>query len=271
MAEAACERLPAERPAGQTHQGRPATVRRVRNRHILLTVLRGLVEQSIRDPRRLRSQLVKNLWIEIKRFSAPHLVTAEAGDVAGSPSPLVLGDVSESRYCQLVLAAVSRHRGCRNIFEFGTFRGETAWLLANNNPSAHVYTLDLPGPEALGQLQLEATDPEYFDRWERGTRFRGTPEASRITQLYGDSATFDFTPYDGQMDLVFVDASHSYSYVRSDSEAALKMIRPEGAIVWDDYTYYPGIYAYLNELSPRLNRPVEHILGTRLAIYRRTP
>jgi hypothetical protein len=70
------------------------------------------------------------------------------------------------------------------------------------------------------------------------------------------------------MDLVFIDASHSYSYVRSDTEAALKMLAPTGMIVWDDYTYYPGIFAYLNELSPSLSPPIQHIGGTRFAIYR---
>jgi hypothetical protein len=57
--------------------------------------------------------------------------------------------------------------------------------------------------------------------------------------------------------------------VKSDTEAALMMLSPEGTIVWDDYTHYPGIYRYLNDLSPRLDRPVVHILETRLAICTR--
>lgn len=222
--------------------------------------------RSLNDPHRLRNQLVKNLWIELKRFSAPNVTGIEPSDLLGMESILVQGGVA--RYCRVVLVALSRALGCRTIFEIGTYRGETAWLLAHNNPTAHVYTLDLPGLEAARSVKLELTDPKYFDHWERGKTFLGTPEAGRIVQLQGDSATFDFSPYHGQMDLVFIDASHSYSYVRSDTEAALRMLTPRGTIVWDDYTHYPGIFAYLNELSPRLSRPIEHILGTRLAIYR---
>jgi hypothetical protein len=65
-----------------------------------------------------------------------------------------------------------------------------------------------------------------------------TLEQSRITQLYGDSDTFDYSPYCNCMDLIFVDASHSYSYMKSDSENAFKIPSRNGTIVWDDYTYY---------------------------------
>jgi hypothetical protein len=49
------------------------------------------------------------------------------------------------------------------------------------------------------------------------------------------------------------------------------MLTRFGTIVWDDYTYYSGIYAYLNELAPTLDAPIYHILGTRLAVYSRWP
>jgi hypothetical protein len=70
---------------------------------------------------------------------------------------------------------------------------------------------------------------------------------------------------------VYIDASHSYSYVKSDTEAALRMLAPGGTIVWDDYTYYPGLYAYLNELGTDLDKPILHLLETRLAVYSQTP
>ena len=231
----------------------------------------------LRDPASLRSQLVKSVWIELKRYGAPHVKTVELADLIGTQSPLVEGGLLTTgagpgvnfRSAPLILAALSHSLGCRRIFEFGTYHGETAWLLAHNNPSAQVYTLDFPDLDSARSARFELTDPEYFERWERGQKFTGTAEGRRITQLYGDSATFDFRPYYRRMDLIYIDASHSYSYVRSDSEVALKMLSDGGTIVWDDYTHYPGIYAYLNRLSPTLDTPVAHILGTRLAIYTR--
>jgi hypothetical protein len=38
---------------------------------------------------------------------------------------------------------------------------------------------------------------------------------------------------------------------------------------WDDYLYYPGVTRHLNQLSATLDRPIFHIVGTRLAVYSR--
>ena len=64
-----------------------------------------------------------------------------------------------------------------------------------------------------------------MDKDVSGTRFRGTDCESRITQLYGDSATYDFSRHVGTVDLVFVDGSHSYEYVVSDSRLSLSLLR----------------------------------------------
>lgn len=255
---------------------RPTPTRSVGNRQILPSVLRGLWSQTLPHAG-MRYQLFKSLWIEIKRYGAPHVKNVELADVIGTPSPLVEGRLlmtgsgpgANFRSAPLILAALAQVRRCRTIFEFGTYHGETAWTVAHNNPGARVFTLDFEDLDAARSARLELTDPEYLERWERGKEFVGTAEGRRITQLFGDSATFDFSPYERGMDLVYIDASHSYSYVRSDSQAALKMLSAGGTIVWDDYTHYPGIYAYLNQLSPTLDRPIAHILGTRLAIYTR--
>jgi predicted O-methyltransferase YrrM len=214
-------------------------------------------------------RLLKQVWIEAKRHTAPNVRNVRIEEIEGLPDTLVTGGTA--RYCRLVLAALARVLDCRTVFEIGTYRGDTTWLLAHNLPAARLFTLDLPDQKAADHVALDLTDREqYFTHWDRGVRFAGTPEADRITRLQGDSATFDFAPFQGQLDLVFIDASHSYSYVQSDTEAALRMLSPRGAIVWDDYTYYPGVYSFVNELAPSLDHPVVHILETRLAVYSRS-
>ena len=244
------------------------SVRRVQNWNIVSSVALSVARRSLAAPQRLRSALLKSIWIELKRFGAPNVRNIQVSDIVGIDQVRVDGPVLS--HSPRVLGALGALLECLTIFEFGTNRGDSAWLLAHNLPKARVYTLDLAGPDAVDSAELELTDAdEYFRVWDRGARFRGTPEANRITQLFGDSATFDFSPYAGAMDLVYVDASHSYSYVKSDTESALSMLSASGTIVWDDYTHYPGIYAYLNELAPTLDRPIFHVLGTRLAVYSR--
>jgi hypothetical protein len=140
-------------------------------------------------------------------------------------------------------------------------------LLAHNLPSARIYSLDTAWPEAPARTG-RTNESERSPTWERSTSFSGTPEAASITRLYGNSATFDFSPYRGSIDLVYVDASHGASCVRCDTEAALRMLSELGTIVWHDYTH-TRLYAYLNELAPSLDRPIFHILDTSLALYSR--
>ena len=93
----------------------------------------------------------------------------------------------------LALAALTAFLKPGVSFEIGTADGRTTLNLAMNSAStAHVYTLNLPPAEQ---------DPLYSDT-SVGSRFHGHPAASQITQLWGDSASFDFDPYRGKCELV---------------------------------------------------------------------
>ncbi len=72
------------------------------------------------------------------------------------------------------------------------------------------------------------------------------------------------------MDFVFIDASHTYEYVLSDSRAALKLLRRGGGtkvILWHDYGEWEGVTRALDELAagePTF-RGLRRIAGTSLA------
>jgi hypothetical protein len=159
-----------------------------------------------------------------------------------------------------------------NLFEFGTFNGRTALNLAANSPThARIHTLDLPGTELQGaKFALDQIERKYVEKPASGEKFGSRPEAQKITQLLGDSAKFDYTPYVSQMDFVFVDASHAYEYVLNDSRVALQMLRNgRGIILWHDYgrpQWWPGVIKALDELhqtNPSFTGLV-HIEGTSL-------
>jgi hypothetical protein len=154
----------------------------------------------------------------------------------------------------------------RTIFEFGTFNGNTTLQMALNSPEdCRLYTLNLPLEHAetllLSSRQDRLVHPNVAGS---GQAFRDEPERARIEELFGDSAKFDFVPYQGSCDFVLVDAGHEYDYVRSDTENALKLLSPEGGvIVWHDFPNAPGVCAWLEECSVRLR--IFHIRNTRLA------
>ena len=73
---------------------------------------------------------------------------------------------------------------------------------------------------------MQADEPPWADLESIGAAFRSTEHEPRITQHLGDSATFDYKPFAGAIDLVFVDGAHTYDYVRADSKNALSTIAP---------------------------------------------
>lgn len=145
----------------------------------------------------------------------------------------------------------------------------------NSPPDARITTLTLP---RMGREDYRAAPGDDAEAGERAVGesaythflYSGTDVEGKVTQLFGDSKAFDETPYVDACDLVFVDGSHAYSYVVSDSRKALRMVRPGGVVLWHDYAG-PGhagdVYRALNELSERL--PLVHLTGTTLVGYRR--
>ena len=119
------------------------------------------------------------------------------------------------------LLRIARSIEARTIVEIGTYEGSTTLQLASACPESRIVTVDLPG--------------EHED-FTVGSQFAGTTEAERIEQILADSTRYDFSRFHGRVDLVVIDGAHDYRGVRNDSLNALRMVRPGGVIVWDDYT-----------------------------------
>ena len=174
-----------------------------------------------------------------------------------------------------ILAALAG--GCddgSDLFEIGTFDGRTTLNLAMNSPArCRVYTLDLP-PQLDTAFPLAEGERHMVEKPEPGSRYekyRAIHPAAvgKIHQLLGDSAAFDYTPYANSCSLVFVDGSHAYDYAVSDTQAAMKMVKPGGAITWHDYGIWEGVTRALEELDQREGYGLRNIRGTSLVYWRK--
>jgi predicted O-methyltransferase YrrM len=174
-----------------------------------------------------------------------------------------------------ILGGLAKGRG--QVFEFGTATGRTTYILARNvSPRGKVVTLTLAPGETLHYASEHSDSGRAMERALAESQYTcflytGTDVACRIQQLYGDSKQFDETPFVGKCDLIFIDGSHAYSYIRNDTEKALRMIRPGGVILWHDYRgkhVRPtvDVYRYLNEFHR--TRPLTHLRGTSLVAWR---
>jgi len=116
----------------------------------------------------------------------------------------------------------------KNIFEIGTFNGRTTLNFALNSRSdAKIYPLDLPAKqEGNTAYALEENEKTYVLKSESGSLYKTSKleEKQKINQLYGDSGSFDFSPYLNSMNFVFIDGSQRYEYIKNDSDIALKLL-----------------------------------------------
>jgi predicted O-methyltransferase YrrM len=182
--------------------------------------------------------------------------------------PSALGDwftkVASWQADLIALCMLCRLAKPKRIFEIGTLHGSSALQMALNAPEAEVFTLDLEGKAALKVTGVD----DYYAREgkKRKLIFEGLPEASRIRVLHGDSASFDFAPFENSIDLFFVDGAHSYEYVKNDTTKAVKCVREGGIIAWHDYGRcgVNGVSKWLNEFRAASNE-VQRIPGGSLA------
>ena len=226
-------------------------------------------QRHMAGPWRIPTKLLDELAPE---FRVEEFGPTRGGEVVfvGRGSLIVPGGTTDAE--AWVLAALAKR--ARLMFEFGTCTGKTTYLWARNSTSdARIVTLTLR-PEDQAAYDGAAGDSEHdatmalaesqFDRF----MYTGTDVEPKVHQLYGDSKQLDISPWKHQCDLVFVDGSHAYSYVLSDSRKALELVRPGGLVIWHDYAgprHCPEVYRGLNELARDL--PLFHVHGTTFVAY----
>jgi len=151
------------------------------------------------------------------------------------PQPLTSVNGNPHIWETLTLCQIATTMQAKTIFEIGTYNGSTVTALSAVPGVKMIWTLDLP-PYAIPKLPIRDEDRAFLNMPK--------PDLSSIVrQLWGDSATFDFTPYAGRCDLVFVMGAHSREYIANDLGIAFQLRSEGGAIV-----LHPGIAEPMREI-----------------------
>lgn len=184
--------------------------------------------------------------------------------------PVAAGHANVSEAELLAICSIVAQVQAREVFEIGTYDGRTTLAMSRNVArDGHVFTLNLPPDWEEQHPDAASDDTALSTKVRSGERFIGTPDASKITQLWGDSATFDYSPYVGRMDLVFIDGAHTPDYVEKDTNTAATLLRREGGLIlWHDATRY-GVVEFLERFVRRTNAPMRIIAGTSIGIVAR--
>ena len=149
------------------------------------------------------------------------------------------------------LTALVSKINAKRIFEFATYKGVSTTQLALNLPhDGMVFTLDLPEDHPAYSLNIHKASKQQIAAEKGKGVLIPRDLGCKVTFLRADSAKFVTTPISrGSMDLIFVDAAHSYEYVKNDTVKGLEMLRPGGIIAWHGCApSHPDVVRYLRTL-----------------------
>jgi predicted O-methyltransferase YrrM len=176
--------------------------------------------------------MIKKIDINQVRYILPHF------NLMSYRNAGLLQDIDIS-----LLVSLFKSIGARIIVEGGTFTGGTTSILACKFDI--IFTIDVDDGVFDKSKTLEGQIPEILPRTQVGSLCR---ECENVIQLFGDTTNGDdikrmrnvIATY-GKIDGMFVDFSHRYEDVLSDSINALSMVRNGGLIVWHDVKNDPYI------------------------------
>lgn len=134
--------------------------------------------------------------------------------------PMLKGEVAKE--LRKVLADMAWDKG--RILETGTGYGESAAFFAKEKPYWSIYTVDGFGLYGDGRI---------YDQWDR-EKVKKINEAlpSNVIQILGNSQKIS---WELLLDLLFIDADHSYEGCKADFDNYAHYVRFSGFICFDDY------------------------------------
>ena len=191
---------------------------------------------AARRPRQLRHYVSYCLkrYDELAGVGLPsrNPVLPSAGDTLILPAVHTGGGMTFTE--TVILARVTKTRKPHTIFEMGSYDGLTTAIFILNAPNdARIYSLDLP-PQSAATLPHLDTDRDLVSARTIGA----VPRAiglNHYTQLFCDTMQFDPTPFLDSIDLGLVDAAHDAVHVRNDTLKMIRMMSPDGMVLWHDY------------------------------------
>jgi predicted O-methyltransferase YrrM len=147
------------------------------------------------------------------------------------------------------------------VMEIGINEGRTAELLLRCGPwIRHYCGIDVP-PEFTPTLQQQRS--EIPGAGKIACRVND-PRLHTVTSTVGTYPDMVNHLTGKDFNLIFIDADHSYTGVKRDTEIAFSAISPRGCIVWHDYSPdLPDIVRFINE-SNRIADRIIHVQNTRI-------
>lgn len=157
------------------------------------------------------------------------------------------------------------------IVEVGSFCGRSAYAMGmNKDDSVKLLCVDMFIDEWLTNRKVEdypGTETCYGDKsqmYSYDTFIRNTNEVKNLDTIRMvfpyDEEYFSFNK---KIDLLFIDATHTYDAVRADIEQWCPHLKDDAVVVFDDYCdQFQGCIDAVNEYAQSVGSEIKIIAGT---------
>ena len=118
------------------------------------------------------------------------------------------------------------------FLEIGSFEGRSSYFILSNLKKIHLTCVDTFKPFHELQDNNHAKFNNVFENFKKNTlKF-----SERLTIEEKKSSDF-FFKNKKEFDLIYIDGSHEYEDVKNDADAAFKIIKNNGIIIFDDFLW----------------------------------
>lgn len=179
-------------------------------------------------------------------LSADHPFVGDASGLNISRALKISGWMSQEELLWLAEQASQPH--VSRIAEVGSWHGRSTRAFADNIvPGGVVYAIDTwkGSPEIASELRGMPPD------WALEQFRANLSDCPNVTVVQRPSQEAAVSWQDPLLDLVFIDADHSYAHCRADILAWRPLLRPGGILCGHDYAQgWDGVIRAVNELVP---------------------
>ncbi len=215
----------------------------------------------------LNSSIAKKQYLQKKHPNKTQLPTVSIDDIIPNFNETLstfsfLGGGSLPTDIMLLKSLCKQTKNC-SYFEIGTWRGESVVNVAEVAKECFTLNLSKKEIEALGMPKKYADLHGFYSK-----------EKENITHLFGNSLTFDFAGLHKKFDVIFIDGSHEYDFVKNDTQKIFQhLIHENSIVVWHDYAYDPENIRYevlagiLDGIPHNYKDNLYHVSNTLCAIY----
>lgn len=149
------------------------------------------------------------------------------------------------REAEILSEELSKLPKSGRLLELGTGHGHAASFFSNLKPRWTIYTIDGYGMygdiQNLFKINENKFNPQGFANTYIYMMANG---GDNIVPIVGNTATL---PWELSLNVLFIDADHSYDWVKKDTEHFIKFVQPGGLIIYHDYNYNWGVKEYFDE------------------------